>query len=135
MQPCPQPISLCGNNPEISCGIFLFPEGFRSPSGVGGGLTGRVFYRGGSSLSPKPNEVRINKDTGLLNTTHGVSLNTDPTKVERFGGAFRVVSIPRGLKIGQRGNDPGHYEIMPARPMTLNEYEELLQQVILELLK
>jgi hypothetical protein len=31
----------------------------------------------------------------------------------------------------QRGRDPGHYELMPAEPMSFERYVELLQQVVL----
>ena len=55
----------------------------------------------------------------------------DPAKVERFGGAYRVEAIPEGLKIQQRGRDPGHCELMPATPISFESYIALLKQVVL----
>ena len=73
----------------------------------------------------------MDNTTGLLKTTHGVSLNKDAAKLERFGGAYKVESLPEGLKIEQRGNDPMHYEIMPAVPMTFEKFGDLLKRVTL----
>ncbi|MGH9840256.1 MAG: hypothetical protein ACREEM_15850 [Blastocatellia bacterium] len=78
-------------------------------------------------------DVLIDPGTGLLRTDRGISLFSDSAKVERFGGAYRVESFPAGLKIEQRGRDASHYELMPAVPMTYEEYVELLAQVLLRL--
>jgi hypothetical protein len=86
-------------------------------------------YRGGNSFKVKPNEVKIDAETGLLKTTHGVSVNVDASKVSKFGGAYKIESLPEGLKIIQRGADAGHFEIVPAKPMTLNEFQDLLNQI------
>jgi hypothetical protein len=51
--------------------------------------------------------------------------------VQRFGGAFPVESVPPELEViepNPTGN-PGHYEIAPRQPMTLERYQELLRQV------
>lgn len=40
--------------------------------------------------------------TGLVKTTHGVSLWDDPKKVEKWG-VYEILSIPDELKIIQRG--------------------------------
>lgn len=89
------------------------------------------FYRGGSSLLPRPGEVRIDPATGLLRTTHGISVFDRPDNLDRFGGAYEVVTVPDTLRIIQRGRDPHHCEIVPAAPMSLSEYEEALQQIVL----
>jgi hypothetical protein len=89
------------------------------------------FYRGGNSLEPKPGEVRIDRSTGLLSTGYGVSVSRRAEKVEKYGGAFRVTNLPPELHIIQRGRDPDHYEIAPARPMTVTEYEEALRKITL----
>ena len=73
----------------------------------------------------------IDRNTGLLRTDRGVSLFVDPAKVERFGGAYRVEAIPEGLKMQQRGRDLGHYELVPAEPISFERYVELLKQVVL----
>ncbi|HEX6047411.1 MAG TPA: RHS repeat-associated core domain-containing protein [Pyrinomonadaceae bacterium] len=74
-------------------------------------------YRGGSDIAVKPNEVKI-KD-GMVQTTRGPSLNTDPAKVRKFGGAYKVENLPDELQIIQRGRDPGHFEIVPRSPCPL----------------
>ena len=84
-------------------------------------------YRGGSSFEVKPGEVKI-KD-GMVQTTHGPSLNLDPEKVKKFGGAYRVKEIPDELQIIQRGKDLRHYEIVPKDPMPLEKFVELLKKV------
>lgn len=73
----------------------------------------------------------MERNTGLLRTDRGISLFNDPAKAERFGVAHAVESLPEGLKMQQRGRDPGHYELMPAEPMTFDRYVELLKQVVL----
>lgn len=95
-------------------------------------LPPQTLFRGGSDLTPRPGiDVLIERNTGLLRTDRGISLFDDPAKVERFGAAYTVESIPEGLKIQQRGRDPGHYELMPAEPMTFERYVQLLTQVVL----
>jgi hypothetical protein len=76
-------------------------------------------------------DVLIDRNTGLLRTDRGISLFADPAAVERFGGAYRLESIPAALTMQPRGRDPGHYELMPAEPMSFERYVELLQQVVL----
>lgn len=89
------------------------------------------FYRGGSSLRPRPGEVRIDPATGFLRTTHGISVYDQTDNLDRFGGAYEVMTIPDTLRIIQRGRDSHHFEIVPAIPMALAEYENALQQIVL----
>ena len=89
------------------------------------------FYRGGASLRPKPREVRIDPNTGLVLPVRGVSVFDRPDNLQRFGGAHRLDNIPPTLGIIQVGRDPHHHEIVPARPMTMAEYDEELQKIIL----
>jgi len=89
------------------------------------------FYRGGSSLRPRPGEVRIDPGTGLLRTTHGISVFDRPDNLDRFGGAYEIVTLPDTLRIIQRGRDLHHFEIVPAFPMTFAEYEDALKQIAL----
>jgi hypothetical protein len=89
------------------------------------------YYRGGNSLRPRQGEVRVDPATGLLRTTHGISVFDRPDNLDRFGGAYDVVTVPDTLRIIQRGRDPHHFEIVPAVPMSLTEYERALQQVVL----
>jgi hypothetical protein len=114
-------------SPDMQLDI-IYP--FECPFDLEGG---GPLYRGGSDLTPRNFDIAVDKQTGLLKTTRGISLNADPSKLARFGGAYRVISIPDELKIEQIGS-PGHYEITPTYPMTMEKYRELLQQVVLELL-
>lgn len=86
-------------------------------------------YRGGSTLIARPHDVKIDRVTGLLRKTHGVSVDSDANEVARFGGAFRVGALPQGLKLIQRGQRKSHYEIVPAHPMLFDEYQDLLAEI------
>ena len=95
-------------------------------------LPPQALFRGGADLTPRRGiDVLIDRNTGLLRTDRGISLFDDPAQVEQFGGAYRVESIPEGLTIQQRGRNPGHYELMPADPISFERYVELLKQVVL----
>lgn len=89
-------------------------------------------YRGGHSLTFKLHEVILDRRTGLLKTTHGVSVDAAPEHVAQFGGAYVVRGLPEGLKIIQRGRRPTHYEIVPTFPVTPDQYQSLLDQVELK---
>ncbi|HKI38116.1 MAG TPA: hypothetical protein VKA46_40055 [Gemmataceae bacterium] len=94
-------------------------------------MADRVYYRGGNSLTPRTADVKVDPASGLLRTTHGVSVFDRPDGLEKFGGAHRVTSVPETLRIVQRGRDLHHYEVVPAMPMTLTEYEGALGQIVL----
>ncbi len=82
--------------------------GAGAPVGAaGGGLNPSTtpVYRGGTNMTVKPNEVRLNAN-GLVKPTHGVSVNTNPAGLERFGGAQQIKSLPDELQIIQRGSNP-----------------------------
>ncbi len=49
--------------------------------------------------------------------------------MDKFGGAYRIDYIPPELKIVQRGQKLGHFEIMPKTEMTLERYEQLVKQI------
>ena len=94
------------------------------------GLIGGVaMYRGGSSLFARAMDVKIDPETGLLKTSRGISLSTDPNGLARFGGAHEIESIPEELEIKQVGQNPNHYELTPKQPMTMEQYQNLLNQV------
>ncbi|GED68496.1 hypothetical protein BRE01_21980 [Brevibacillus reuszeri] len=78
----------------------------------------------------KPNEIKIDPKTGMVKTTHGVSLDVNPDTVSKFGGACRIDSLPDGLRIIQRGSRAEHYEIVPAYNMPLDQFQKLLNQII-----
>jgi hypothetical protein len=89
------------------------------------------YYRGGSSLKPRPIDVRIDPATGLLRPGRGVSVFSRPDGLDRFGGAHRVTQVPPELAIVQVGRNPTHFEIVPVRPMNLDEYEQALGKIVL----
>lgn len=85
-------------------------------------------FRGGTNMNARPIDYRIDRTTGMVKSTHGLSVNTNPEGLSRFGGAYQIRSLPQGLRIIQR--TPGtHYEIVPARPMTPTEYQGLLNRI------
>ena len=84
-------------------------------------------YRGGSDLTLKPNEYKVLSD----GTKRGLSTNIDPTQVEKFGGAYRVKRIPRGLKIVQQGKNLSHYEIIPDKALTIEQFQFLINKIVL----
>lgn len=86
-------------------------------------------YRGGKDFKVKPNEVKVGGKTGLLKDTHGVSVDVNPDTVSKFGGAYKIDSLPDGLKIIQRGLRSEHFEIVPSTPMTLEEFQQLLSLI------
>jgi RHS repeat-associated protein len=91
------------------------------------GLT--PYYRGGSSLKFRPNDVKVDPNTGLVQPGRGISVNTDPSGLEKFGGAKQIESVPPELEVIQRGKNPTHYEIAPREPMPPARFQELLDQI------
>lgn len=85
------------------------------------------YYRGGRYLDVQDRDVRMKN--GKVQPGYGVSLSTNKYKMQRFGGAYRVVSYPPSLEIKRRGNDPEHYELMPVREMTREEFQTELNKV------
>jgi hypothetical protein len=82
-------------------------------------------------LNPTTFEVRVDPATGLLKDTHAVSVFDRPDNLDRFGGAYQITNVPAELKVIQRGRDPGHFEIVPAQPMTFAENETSLGKIVL----
>lgn len=95
----------------------------------------REVFRAGNDFEIKPREVKIDKATGNVKTNRGVSINVDSAKMQKLanmkglGNAYRIDSLPEGLKIIQQGNDPGHFEIVPEYPMPLEAFQSLLNQI------
>jgi hypothetical protein len=88
-------------------------------------------YRGGDALEVRTIDVRIDKATGLVKPGRGVSIGTDPVKLaQQFGSARQIVSIPDELQIVRTKGT--HYEIAPRSSMTMQRYQELLNQVVMK---
>ncbi|MNL04594.1 hypothetical protein D3C87_1251660 [compost metagenome] len=100
------------------------------------GLT-NCFFRGSRKCEPanfraKPGEYKIDPKTGLVKTTHGVSIFNNPESVASKGfdpNKIDMSTVGNDLKIIQRGNDLKHYEIVPSSPMTLDAYQEALSKI------
>jgi len=86
-----------------------------------------IFRGGGSMVARTGVDTRINKATGLLVTDRGISLNSNPAALSRFGGGRRIKSVPPGLALIYTGGT--HYELVPAVPMTQGAYQSLLNKV------
>ena len=87
------------------------------------------YYRRGTNFTLKNGEYKINPANGLVKPTHGLSVNIDPTNLEKFGGANAIDYLPDGLKIIQRGANLSHFEIVPSSEMSFDEYQNLLNQI------
>ena len=87
------------------------------------------YYREGKDFSARPSEIKMSKN-GMVRTTHGVSVNTNPGAVSQHGVPHKIVDLPDGLDIIQRGTNLSHYEIVPAQPMPLSQYQDLLSQIV-----
>jgi hypothetical protein len=92
----------------------------------------QALYRGGSDLTPRLGiDLLLDPTSGLLRQDRGISLFDNPALIERFGGAYRVEFMPKGLRVAQRGRNLSHYELAPAEPMSFERCLELLAQVVL----
>lgn len=91
----------------------------------------QIFYRGGSLFLAKLNEVKIDRNTGFLKPTNGISVHLDPNKVRRFGEAYKIIYLPDTLKMIQRGRDQQHYEIVPkeANLLTFEQFNDELAKI------
>jgi hypothetical protein len=90
-----------------------------------------LYFRGGPSLKVRRNEVRIDAKTGLVLPLRGLSVRSRPDGLDTFGGAYQVTQIPAALNIIQIGRDPDHYEVIPASAMSFDDFQDLLNQIVL----
>jgi hypothetical protein len=89
------------------------------------------YYRGGTNLTPRRSEVKFDKATGLVLPQRGLSVFDRPDNLDRFGGAHEVTNLPEGLRVIQAGRDPHHHEVVPAVPMSFDEFADLLKRIVL----
>jgi hypothetical protein len=60
-------------------------------------------FRGGPTLIARPGvDIKIDKTTGLVQPGRGVSVSSDAAGLQRFGGAYKVESLPKELELIQR---------------------------------
>jgi hypothetical protein len=99
----------------------------------------RPCFRGGRgdeppTFKPRPNDYRVDKTTGFVKDTHGVSVNVNAGKLTSKGFVPYEIdqsTIPRTLRMIQRGQDLEHYEIVP-RPganLTPEQFAEELAKI------
>ena len=87
-------------------------------------------FRGGPALKVRPNiDVQFVKGTQTLKKGYGLSLDVSAPAMDKFGGACRIDYIPPELRIVQRGSKLGHFEIMPRIEMSLERYQQLVDQI------
>ena len=89
------------------------------------------YYRGGADLMPRPGELVVDPGTGLVLPIHGVSVESQPDRLGRFGGAYHITNLPPELRIVQVGRRRTHFEIIPVRPMPYDEYLAALGKIVL----
>jgi hypothetical protein len=89
-------------------------------------------YRGGGDLMPKYHLSEVKIKNGKVQPIRGISLELDPTEAAKHGPPHRVKSIPDELEIVQRGRRPSHHELRPKVELPVKQFEELLEQVVLE---
>jgi RHS repeat-associated protein len=71
-------------------------------------------YRGGWDRRLKEGEFKLLKTPGPYGPMRGISLNTDPNFLLEKGGAFRLKSIPKELKLlhSPTATNPGHFDAL-----------------------
>jgi RHS repeat-associated protein len=103
-----------------------------TPQPLQAGSNEKNYYRGGGDFTIRDRDIKIDPQTGLLKTTHGISLNTDPNGLDKFGGAYRITNLPKSLKVIQRGKDENHYEVVPGEQMSKESFQKALNEITTE---
>ncbi len=90
-------------------------------------INGKPIYRG---IAPvRINDVKMDIN-GSVKTTHGISTDLDINSIPKRFTIKQIHSIPDGLQIIQRGSRETHYEIVPVKPMSFEEYSDLISKII-----
>ncbi len=110
-----------------------------SARAAGGGGGGQRFFRGARpgeapNFTPRPNDFKVDKATGFVKDSHGVSVFDNAGSVSKKGFVPHEVNqstIPSSLRVKQRGRDPSHYEITPApgANLTPDQYIQACQGI------
>lgn len=85
--------------------------------------------RAGGIFQATDQDVRVDRETGLLRTSHGISTSVSAEALSRFGTVYLITGIPNDLMLIQRGQNREHFEIVPAREMTMEDYQNALLQI------
>jgi len=88
-------------------------------------------YRGGADLTARSIDVKIDPHTGNVLPWRGPSVNVNPNdpNVVKYGGAYRIDSLPEGLKITNPTGKEGHFEIVPEKAVSIDAFNDLLKKV------
>lgn len=83
---------------------------------------------------PRPNDYKVDAETGFVRETHGVSVFDDAGSVTAKGFIPHQIdeaSFPETLRVIQRGKDPRHFEIVPApgANLTPKRYTQELSKI------
>ena len=123
--------SAAGMVPALGAGViaakYANKIGFKTADAMGEwlkrlGKNEPEYFRGARpgeapSFLPKPNDFQVDRQTGLVRETHGVSLFDNPEDLRKLGMVPHKVdldSIPNQLRIFQRNpKNPHHFEITP----------------------
>ncbi|MEU0092656.1 LamG-like jellyroll fold domain-containing protein [Kribbella sp. NPDC006257] len=85
------------------------------------------------TFKPKPHEYKVDKETGFVKETHGVSVFDDANELAEKYLPHRIdpETFPRTLRIIQRGRNEHHFEIVPApgANLTPQRYAEELAKI------
>jgi hypothetical protein len=97
------------------------------------------FYRGDAQsptidLTDKDRlQVRFTDKGGpaeMVKTERGISVNRSLTKLKTVKPPVReVVALPGTLSFRQQGNDPDHFEVVPTKPITWNQYKTEVKKI------
>jgi RHS repeat-associated protein len=137
---CQDPIRLAGgytlyqyvHNPNgwiDTLGLYPFFRGAKGDSSPTFEPNPPVYDTKGKQVG---GDYKVDKNTGLVQTTHGVSVFDNPESVKGKGLTPHKIdpsTVSDKLKIQQRGKDPKHFEIMPKQPMTEGEYQAELAKI------
>jgi RHS repeat-associated protein len=134
LQPQPQP-SGGGQQPPNKPPVSITPP--EPPSDSGGGPYKKLpvdLFRQGNASSPRVDNVRIGKDVNLDENNNicagGISSFEYRTQPGKWWNLPKDTELPEGLQVRKDDpNDPYHWSFEPSRPMTVDEYIQLLQSI------
>jgi|GEM_PF-3980431 len=125
-----------GQKAEAAISIVMLMDGAKNIAlkGINGlrvvvGGQYKKIYRGGGKFVISDKDIKIDPNTGMVKTTHGVSVNTSAEKIDKFGGAYEITSMPEELQIIQRGKDQSHFEIVPKEEMSKEKFQGFLNKI------